>query len=195
MSFIEKMRYDPITEKPYCCVPAVLQMIQARRGLPLLSQDEIGWELGLIVPPEIKSAFTRVRTGSMPRAGYGTQTSKPEFSIERYFDRKHLPLSIAGVSPFSLKELISNIETALSQDNDIVLCFNSRLLFGDGDLEHVSLIEEFNKNSGQVKVVDPAIGAPKRRITGINEIFKTINNHNVSEIGGLWIISEREHET
>ena len=189
------MRYDPITEKPYCCVPAVLQMIQARRGLPLLSQDEIGWELGLIVPPEIKSAFTRVRTGSMPRAGYGTQTSKPEFSIERYFDRKHLPLSIAGVSPFSLKELISNIETALSQDNDIVLCFNSRLLFGDGDLEHVSLIEEFNKNSGQVKVVDPAIGAPKRRITGINEIFKTINNHNVSEIGGLWIISEREHET
>jgi len=194
VSFIEKMRYDPITEKPYCCVPAVLQMIQARRGLPLLSQDEIGWELGLIVPPEIKSAFTRVRTGSMPRAGYGTQTSKPEFSIERYFDRKHLPLSIAGVSPFSLKELISNIETALSQDNDIVLCFNSRLLFGDGDLEHASLIEEFNKNSGQVKVVDPAIGAPKRRITGVNEIFKTINNHNVSEIGGLWIISEREHD-
>ena len=195
VSFTEKMRYDPITEKPYCCVPAVLQMIQARRGLPVLSQDEIGWELGLIVPPELKSEFTRVRTGSMPRAGYGTQTSKPEFSIESYFDRKHIPLSIRRVSPSSLKELISTIETACAQNNDIILCYNSRLLFGDGDLEHVSLIEEFNKNSGQVKVVDPAIGAPKRRITGINEILKTINNHTVSEIGGLWIISEREHET
>lgn len=188
--FIEKMRYTPISEKPYCCVPAVLQMIQARRGLPIISQDEIGWELGLIVPPGLKSEFTKVRTGSMPRAGYGTQTSKPEFSIERYFDRKHLPLSIVRVSPSSLKELISTIEAAFAQDDDIVLCFNSRLLFGDGDLEHVSLIEEFNKNSGQVKVVDPAIGAPKQRTTTINTVFKAIKNHNVSEIGGVWIISE-----
>lgn len=184
------MRYDPITEKPYCCVPAVLQMIQARRGLRSMSQDEIGWELGLIVPPEKKSEFTKVRTGSKPRAGYGTQTSKPEFSIERYFDHKHLPLSITRVPPSSLNELISTIEAAFAQDNDIVLCFNSQLLFGDGDVEHVSLIEEFNKNSGRVTVVDPEIGSPKRRITMISEVFKTIQNHNVSEIGGLWIISE-----
>ena len=44
-------RYTPITEKPYCCVPAVLQMIQQRRGFDFASQDEIGYQLGLIVPP------------------------------------------------------------------------------------------------------------------------------------------------
>ena len=187
------MRYDPITEKPYCCVPAVLQMILGRRGLCSTSQDEIGWELGLIVPPEIKYEFTKVRTGSKPRAGYGTQISKPEFSIEKYFDHKQLPLSMTRILPSSFKELISTIGTALAQDDDIVICYNSQLLFGDGDIEHVSLIEEFNKRSGAVTVVDPAIGSPKRRITTIAEIFKTIQNHNVSEIGGLWIISEREH--
>jgi len=44
-------------------------------------------------------------------------------------------------------------------------------------------------------VVDPAIGSLKRRITWVADVLKTIQNHNVSEIGGLWIISEREHGT
>ena len=189
------MRYDPITEKPYCCVPAVLQMIQSRRGLRSKSQEEIGWDLGLIVPPEIKSEFTKIRTGPKPRAGYGTQTSQQEFSIEEYFGRNHLPLSITRVSPRSLNELISNIEAALGHDNDVVLCYNSQCLFGDGDIEHVSLIEEFNKATAKVTVVDPAIRAPKRRITTIVSIFETIQKHGVSKLFGIWIISERESDT
>jgi len=90
-----------------------------------MSQDDIGWELGLFVSSEIKSEFVRVRTGPKPKAGYGTQTSKPEFSVERYFDRNYLPLSLTRVSPSSLKDLILSIRTALDQDNDVVLCFNS----------------------------------------------------------------------
>jgi hypothetical protein len=191
----EQMRYDPITEKPYCCVPAVLQMIQARRGLRSMSQEEIGWKLGLIVPPEVKSEFTKVRTGPKPRAGYGTQTSNPQFFIEHYFVRNHLPLSITRVSPYSLAELNSIIGTALDQDDDVVLCLNSLHLFGDGDLEHVLLIEGYHRSSGQVTVVDPAIGAPKHRITTVDSIFETIQEHNISALGGLWIISERQPAT
>ncbi len=123
------MRYDHITEKPYCCVPAVLQMIQVRRGLQSMSQDEIGWELDSIIC------------------------------------------------------------TALDHDDDIVLCLNSLHLFGDGDIEHVFLIEEYNGAIGQVTVVDPAIGGPMQRVTTVDRIFKTIKNHNVSVLGGLWIIS------
>ena len=185
------MRYDRIAEKPYCCVPAVLQMIQARRGLRSMSQDEIGWELGLIVPPEVKSEFTKVRTGPKPPAGYGTQMSNPQFSIENYFVRNHLPLSITRISASSLVELNSIIGAALDQDDDIVLCLNSLHLFGDGDLEHVFLMESYNRASGQVTVVDPAIGAPMLRITTVDRIFETMQEHNVSALGGLWIISGR----
>ncbi len=160
-----------------------------------MSQDEIGWDLGLIVPPEIKSKFTQVRTGSRPRAGYGTQTSKQEFSIERYFNRNQLPLSITRVSPSSLIEMISIIEDAFAQDNDIILCFNSQLLFGDGDIEHVSLLEDFNKDRGQITVVDPAISAPKRRIVSIDSIYKAIQKHGVITLSGLWIIFERDSDT
>ncbi len=54
MQFEMNPAYEPITEKEYCCVPAVLQMIQARKGLSYDSQDEIGYQLGLMVPPDLE---------------------------------------------------------------------------------------------------------------------------------------------
>ena len=155
-----------------------------------MSQGEIGWELGLLVPPEIKSAFTRVRTGPQPPAGYGTQTSKPEFSIEKFFKRNRLPLRIAGVSPSSSEESAATLLDALDRNNDVILCFDSRRLFGDGDREHVALIEAFNKAAGRVTLVDPAIGAPKHRTASIDNIFETIQTHAAGTLGGLWLISE-----
>lgn len=170
-------------------------MILARRCLPCMSQDEIGWELGLIVPPGIETAFTKVRTGVMPPAGYGTQTSKPEFSIASYFKRHRLPLGMARVLPSSLEEFISTLDVALEQDSDVILCFDSRRLFGDGDREHVALIEGFNRASGLVTLLDPALDAPGRRTAGVESILATIQSHALSTLGGLWIISEAEPTT
>jgi len=135
--------YDPITEKEYCCVPAVLQMIQARRGLRYLSQDEIGYQLGLVVPEEIAYKFCKVRTGPEPRAGYGTQTSKEEFSISAYFRRNSLPLELCKVQPQTLDQLRCHLVDSLRAGHDVIICYNSHLLFGDGDIEHVSLIQAF----------------------------------------------------
>ena len=155
-----------------------------------MSQEEIGWELGLLVPPELKSAFTRVRTGPQPPAGYGTRISKPDYSIENFFNRNRLPLGIKRVSPSSFEELTATLQDALDREYDVVLCFNSQRLFGDGDREHVSLIEAFNSAAGRVTMVDPAIGAPKHRTASIDKIFETIQDHDASTLGGLWIISE-----
>jgi hypothetical protein len=86
-----------------------------------MSQDEIGWELGLIVPSDIKSEFKKVRTGPKPRTGYGTQTLKPQFSIEKYFVRNHLPLSIKRISVASTLELDTIIDSALKHDDNPVV--------------------------------------------------------------------------
>jgi hypothetical protein len=40
------LKYNLKTEKKYCCVPAVLQMVQERRGLEFSSQEEIGYKKG-----------------------------------------------------------------------------------------------------------------------------------------------------
>ncbi len=89
------------------------------------------------------------------------------------------------------QDLIFTIKASFNKENDVVLCFNSQRLFGDGEIEHVSLVEAFNEANGAVTVVDPAIGAPKRRATTIFRIYDTIQEHEVSSHGGLWIISDR----
>jgi hypothetical protein len=187
--------YEPITEKEYCCVPAVLQMIQGRRGLGYESQEEIGYQLGLIVPPEFERKFSKVRTGPEPQAGYGTQTSKEEFSIPSYFRRNGLPLKFTIIRPQTVSEFRHQLCASLQAAADVIICYNSHLLFGDGDVEHVSLIQEFDAESGDLVVVDPAIGVPKLRKTTVDHLFKVINAHDVSNHGGLWTVSAMRSNT
>ena len=181
--------YEPITEKEFCCVPAALQMIQNRRGLAYLTQDEIGWQLGLVVPPSLEDRFERVRIGPEPAAGYGTQTSKDEFSIASYFSRNHLPLLIKKIQPDSSPRFSEVIAAALEEGSDVIICYNSRCLFGDGDTEHVSLIQEIEPTTGELLVIDPAINAPKQRRTTSDALFRVCSQPEATENAGLWIVS------
>ena len=67
-----------------------------------------------------------------------------------------------------------------------LLFCRSSLALGAGDIEHVSLIQEFDTETLELVVVDPAIGAPK---TTIEKFFEAYNAHDVSNNGGLWIVS------
>ncbi|MBA7694262.1 hypothetical protein ES703_102869 [subsurface metagenome] len=49
--------YKRKVELPFCCVPAVLQMVFERRGINVPEQEDIGYELSLIVPEEITPQF------------------------------------------------------------------------------------------------------------------------------------------
>ena len=185
------MRYEPITEKPYCCVPSVLQMVEIRRGVTVFSQDDIGYELGLIVPPEVASQFKKVRTGAEPRAGYGTQTSKNEFSIELFFSRHHPEFNFKRTMPTTLSEHRQILEQCKSPDADIIICYDSQKLFGDGDPEHTPLIESYDLSNDCVVIVDPAIGVPKLREASAEKLFDVIRFHELSNIAGFWIVSTK----
>ena len=85
MPIDQKPFYKLIKQKPYCCVPACISMILDRRKIKRGSQEEIGYELGLVVPKEKTHLFTKTRTGKKPVAGYGTQINKEKYSINNYF--------------------------------------------------------------------------------------------------------------
>ena len=179
-------KYNPKTEKEYCCVPAVIQMIQGRRGFNYASQDEIGYQLGLIVPTEKARFFTKVRTGSMPKAGWGTQTSKKQFSINKYFERNNLPLKLTKYNPQKIKNISNFIIDNLRDNNDVIICYNSQILFGDGDIEHVSLIQEIEDD--KLIIIDPAQKVLKVRKTTVKKLSDTLNLHDISNMGGFWIV-------
>jgi hypothetical protein len=182
-------KYIPKTEKLYCCVPAVLQMIQERRGLEFASQDEISYQLGLIVPKEKAHLFSKVRTGRMPKTGWGTQTSKKRYSINNYFAKYNLHLKLTIYSVREVENVAEFVIQNLVKDNDVIICYNSRLLFGDGDMEHVSVIQEIDTENDELTVVDPAIAVPKTRRTELSKLIQVLNSHEISRLGGFWIVS------
>jgi hypothetical protein len=181
--------YHPIQELPYCCVPAVLQMIQQRRGFPFASQETIGYQLGLIVPPEAGHYFKQVRIGVKPEAGYGTQTGKPEYSLTQYFIQNKLPLVVNVMVPLTYEHLLAALEEHLSHDHDVIICYNSYRLFGAGDVEHVSLVASFDTITHEIVIIDPAKATPSVRITTCDKLFDALRTHANSDHGGLWIIS------
>jgi len=195
MKFEINPPYFPVTEKPYCCVPAVLQMVLKRRGLKYQSQEEIGYQLGLIVPSESRYHFNKVRSGPEPETGYGTQTSKEEFSIPNYFHNNNLPLMLTKWQPAHIQELREYLSRFLSCGDDVAICYNRQLLFGDGDMEHLSLIQCFDNEANTVLIIDPAIGVPKHRKVNLEKLSNVLISNRASEQIGLWIIrSERVHK-
>jgi len=182
-------KYNPKTEKVYCCVPAVLQMIQERRCLKFASQDEIGYQLGLIVPKDKIYLFSKVRTGRMPKTGWGTQTRKKQYSVNNYFIKNKLPLKLNIYDLQKIEDVSKFIIQNLMKNNDITVCYNSQILFGKGDIEHVSLIQEIDAENDKLTIVDPAIGTPKIRKTRLPKLIEALQSHEASKIGCFWIVS------
>jgi len=184
-------KYNPKTEKEYCCVPAVLQMIHDRRGLKYASQDEIGYQLGLIVPKEKVHLYSKALTGRMPKSGWGTQTNKKQYSINNYFVKNNLPLKLTIHSVQEIESVSKFVIQNLKKDNDIIICYNSQLLFGSGDIEHVSLIEGIDTENNELTIVDPAIGVPKIRKIKLSKLIQVLESYRISKIGGFWIVSRK----
>lgn len=85
----QKIYYKPIVQLPYHCVPACLKMVLSRRDIKSGTQEEIGYDLGLVAPKEKVHLFKKVRTAKkQPASGYGTQVTKRQYSINNFF-RKH----------------------------------------------------------------------------------------------------------
>jgi len=88
---------------------------------------------------------------------------------------------IKNVSEFVIQNLVN--------DNDIIICYNSQFLFDDGDIEHVSLIQEIETENDKLTIVDPAIGVPKVRKTKLSRLIRVLKSHEASMLIGFWIVS------
>ncbi len=184
----QRRYYKRTAQKPYCCVPACISMILDRRKIKHENQEEIGYELGLVVPEEKRNAFTKVRTGKKPSAGYGTQVSKKEYSINRYFLKNNIGLKETYYPTKSIRHANEFIIKNLENDNDIIACFNNQQLYGEGDWGHVSLIQSINKDI--VALIDPRTDLLIREVN-LEKLVKAMEYHGKKNRGGFWVISDK----
>lgn len=173
-------RYAHITQQPFCCVPACVQMVLSRRNMPLFSQEYISAELGLSL------------TGKMPSAGWGTQVNKPEYSINAFFRKHNLPLQEEYFPVSKLENIAEWANMQISKDNDIIVCFNYGKLYnekyqiGQG---HVCILESIKKE--KAILIEPNESADKHKHVNLENLMDSMRLHGEKNRGGFWIISSR----
>ena len=173
-------RYTHITQQPFCCVPACVQMVLSRRNLPLFSQDYIGAELGLAL------------TGKKPSAGWGTQVDKLEYSINSFFRKHNLPLQEEYFPVSKLENIAEWTNKQISYDNDLLVCFNYGLLYQNKYQKHqghVCILDSMQKENAIL--VDPEESAQAYRHVGLKNLIDSTRLHGENNLGGFWLISNK----
>lgn len=173
-------RYAHITQQPFCCVPACVQMVLSRRNLPLFSQEEIGIELGLTL------------AGKKPSAGWGTQVDKPEYSINAFFRRHNLPLQEEYFTVSKLENIAEWASMQISKDNDIIVCFNYGKLY-QGRYQkyhgHVCILGSIKDE--KAILIEPNESAGKYKHVNLENLMDSMKLHGEKNRGGFWLISGR----
>jgi hypothetical protein len=184
-------RYVPFNQQKYDCVPTSISMIMYRRGIPLVPTEELGYHLGLVVPPKDKSLYYAPRVSDTPpsAAGYGTQIYNPNFEIGKVLKKLGIPLAVELIladkikSPEDLVDKLSDIE---KHDDDACLCFNYKLAHGkpDGDGGHVVVFDRIV--DGKIRVIDAWYENAKWQLMEPDLLYRAIQKHGSDKSGGIW---------
>lgn len=190
----ENSRYIPLTQQPACCVPTCLQMVMYKNNIPLISAEEIGYHLGLVVHPDKSKYFYNVRTSAeKPLAGYGTRIYLPEFEPNMVFENLGIPLlfTVMSISEIAgADELARTLQEIEANDRDALLCFNHGALLGEieKDWGHVVV---FDRVDGRARIIDPSPEHPKWQFIGLDKIFEAMVKHGDNNLGGVWLIDKK----
>jgi hypothetical protein len=171
-------------------------MVMYRLGIPLLPAEEIGFHIGLTVPPDQKDLFYNVRTSDEPpaAAGYGTQISTPGFELNDAFKKLDIPLSftmhpINAISDAAeLVDVLRNIEAT---DADALLCFNHGYVKGEYEpfSGHVTVFDRVI--DGNVRIVDASWKQPKWRFVESERLFEALRLHGEdTDSAGIWHLQQ-----
>ncbi len=190
-------RYVPLTQQPYCCVPACIQMVMVRRKIPLIPQELIGYRLGLIVPRSAAKYFWKARTGKRPKAGYGTQITDEKFDINAAFASLGIPLKVkyAPINTFqSIGDFRDYLHGMGDHDMDALAIFDYGALYGSrAHYGHTSLVDRVYPEDDEVRLVDPGIDTPKWRLVDVEKLFESMKRHGNSRGGGFWELTKGQN--
>lgn len=182
------MKYTKITQKEYCCVGACLEMVLKRHGITDYKQEDIACELGLIVPPHLKSQYSHAKTGLKPKSGYGTQIQRPQYSINHFFKKRQLNFVETYYYITDIDEAKAFLNT--KNDQDILIIFHCGTLYDNSlaDWGHMVL---FNHIHGNQLIIQE--NSPKRNLEEIelSKLLQAIKKHGRANGAGFYCITKK----
>ncbi|MGH7249935.1 MAG: hypothetical protein ACREGC_03090 [Minisyncoccia bacterium] len=178
-------RYVPITQQPACCVPASISVVMLKLGIPLISQELLGYHLGLRVNRKVKSLFWNARTGLKPGAGYGTQMMKKEYNENSAFKKLKIPLKSTHypIENFKSKEeVVKFIYNRINKNSDLIVFLRSGVLNDNIKKNgHACVIDRIYPKKDTIRLIDPAAKQAKWREFKIDKFIKAMKLHPTHE--------------
>ncbi len=162
-------------------------MVLLRRKLPMFSQEDIGRDLGLIVPKKYTTLLPFARTGKQPSAGWGTQVREKKYSLNNFFTKRKLSLNESFVPPSLIVHVKEWIKKQIKDDSDIIVCFNYGALYGGDGQGHVSILDSISRAC--VTLIDPGGNVLKYRSVSLKRLVEAMDVHGEKNRGGFWLIS------
>lgn len=183
-------RYVPLVQQKSCCVPASISIVMYKLGIPLISQELLGYYLGLTVSEESRYLFWNPRVGDKPPAGYGCRVTPAEkYKPNEAFRKLGVPLKmkIWSIENFkNKKEIINFVRKCIIGDKDLLVAFHHGVLKNEeGCGGHICVIDRIYVNKNIIRLIDPSPSQPKWREVKIDLLFEAIKKHP-SGNGGFW---------
>ena len=156
-----KPSYTPLTQQKYCCLPCCIQWIMLRRGIKLISQDEMAKDLGVVIAPEDQRLFNLpMKTAKkLPKgkSDYGTWVYK----IPQFLMKHKIPLTVERHYPSQIEDAENFLKENLKNGNDIIVSFNVAAYAKPGSgisYGHSCVVDSITKINRKVIVTlgDPA---------------------------------------
>lgn len=185
-------RYVPMRQQPYCCVPACISVVMYRLGLPLISQELLGYHLGLTVPPESASDFFNPRVSDKPpsAAGYGTQIHVPEFEPNEVFEKLDIPLRMERKlvdQMLTFEDFQETLRQLLDEDADVLACLQWGNLADQPEKAwgHVLVIDQMDNE--MIRFIETDTGC-KWKSFPTKKVYQAMVDHTAENAGGLWVL-------
>ncbi len=181
------MKYKHVSQKPYGCVPACVQMILWRRKILKPPLADIAYDLGIVLPPGNRHLWPKSDGGRKPKAGWGTRLNLKKYSLPQFFKRRNYPLQ-ATFRPAeklkSTKQFKKFLSENIKKSNDLLVCFNYPKLYHlAGSWGHASLVERANQKYVNLRDPIPQYQAARRILP--TDLLAALKNHYR---GGIWVI-------
>jgi hypothetical protein len=191
---ITDSRYIPIPQKKYHCVPACLQMILGKLGLHVPTQDEIGYNLGVVVPPEEAANYVPVRVGVSPDGYYGTRLDNPRYDFNKVSRALGWGVKMSCLPPATFKtpdSLVDYLARAEKSDRHIIICYDFLTLYKNGGIGgHANLFDRIIPEG--IRVIEPIeiVSRPDYlwRIQDPDKLLEAMRAHE-NYMGGIWEIA------
>ncbi len=127
-----------------------------------------------------------------PTEGFGTQIEKVRHSIQKFFDKLKIPLTISEMYRFDSEEklrafLINN----MSKGYDVIMRYNDAFLKRESQKScgHFAVITEFDDKTDKVVIGDPEI--PHFKKASLDQVICSISDKIDGIQRGFYIVSAR----